>query len=166
MFIKGTKFSVLQNSREGGERGKCCWVKISNFHSISGKGLFEGVKIYQLTLAALLPYYHITGNLVAPDISDVLEEVEDSEASVMVTVIINNHSGHKMVLEEVDIGCGMISNNSALPEILDPDSSYIVYTEKVRPWKQRPFFLFYLLSILKVFIMTGNCEVIGTLHNF
>ena len=89
------------------------------------------MKIYQLTLAALLPYYHITGNLVAPDIGDVLEEVEDSEASVMVTVIINNHSGHKMVLEEVDIGCGMISNNSALPEILDPDSSYIVYTEKV-----------------------------------
>ena len=91
---------------------------------------------------------------MAPDIGDVLEEVEDSEASVMVTVIINNHSGHKMVLEEVDIGCGMISNNSALPEILDPDSSYIVYTEKVRPWKQRPFFLYYLLSILKVFIMT------------
>ena len=94
--------------------------------------LLKGVKIYQLTLAALLPYYHITGNLVAPDIGDVLEEVEDSEASVMVTVIINNHSGLKMVLEDVDIGCGMISNNSALPEILDPDSSYIVYTEKVR----------------------------------
>ena len=85
-----------------------------------------------MTLAALLPYYHITGNLVAPDIGNVLEEVEDSEASVMVTVIINNHSGLKIILEDVDIGCGMISNNSALPEILDPDSSYIVYTEKVQ----------------------------------
>ena len=107
------------------------------------------MKIYQLTLAALLPYYHITGNLVAPDIGDVLEEVEDSEASVMVTVIINNHSGHTMVLEEVDIGCGMISNNSALPEILDPDSSYIVYTEKV----ETKTFLSVLFTILKVFIM-------------
>lgn len=85
-----------------------------------------------MTLAALIPYYHITGNLVTPDIGDVLEEVEDSEASVMVTVIINNHSDLKMILEEVDIGCGVISNNSALPEVLDPDSSYIVYTEKVR----------------------------------
>ena len=88
--------------------------------------------MYQLTLAALLPFYHITGNLVTPEIGDVLEEVEDSEASVMVTVIINNHSGLKMVLEDVDIGCGMISNNSALPEVLEPDSSYIVYTEKVK----------------------------------
>ena len=88
--------------------------------------------MYQLTLAALLPFYHITGNLLTPDIGDVLEEVEDSEASVMVTVIINNHSGLKMVLEDVDIGCGMISNNSALPEVLEPDSSYIVYTEKVK----------------------------------
>ena len=88
--------------------------------------------MYQLTLAALLPFYHITGNLVTPDIGVVLEEVEDSEASVMVTVIINNHSGLKMVLEDVDIGCGMISNNSALPEVLEPDSSYIVYTEKVK----------------------------------
>ena len=85
-----------------------------------------------MTLAALIPYYHITGNLVTPDIGDVLEEVEDSKASVMVTVIINNHSDLKMVLEDVDIGCGVISNNSALPEILDPDSSYIVYTEKVK----------------------------------
>ena len=85
-----------------------------------------------MTLAALVPYYHITGNLVTPDIGDVLEEVEDSEASVMVTIIINNHSDLKMVLESVDIGCGVISNNSALPEVLDPDSSYIVYTEKVR----------------------------------
>ena len=85
-----------------------------------------------MTLAALLPFYHITGNLVTPDIGDVLEEVEDSETSVMVTVIINNHSGLKMILEDVDIGCGMISNNSALPEVLEPDSSYIVYTEKVK----------------------------------
>ena len=90
------------------------------------------MKIYQLTLAALLPFYHITGNLVTPDIGDVLEEVEDSEASVMVTVIIYNHSGLKMILEDVDISCGVISNNSALPEVLEPDSSYIVYTEKVK----------------------------------
>ena len=53
-------------------------------------------------------------------------------SGVIVAIIIHNHSGHKMILEDVDISCGMLTNTSSMPEYLYPDGSYIVYTEKVR----------------------------------
>lgn len=46
-------------------------------------------------------------------------------------VVILNHSEMKLRLEAVDISCGMFSNNSALPPILEPGAAYTVITEKV-----------------------------------
>ena len=96
-----------------------------------------------MTLAAI-----ISGDSV-PDIRDVLDALEDSEASVMVAVIIHNHSGHKMMLEEVDISCGTVSNNSRLPEYLDPDGSYVIYTETVK-------IIVLCTKIIKVFSKTDK----------
>ena len=47
-------------------------------------------------------------------------------------VVILNHSELKLRLEAVDISCGMFSNNSALPPILEPGAAYTLVTEKVR----------------------------------
>ena len=46
-------------------------------------------------------------------------------------VVILNHSELKLRLEAVDISCGMFSNNSALPPILEPGAAYTLVTEKV-----------------------------------
>ena len=81
-------------------------------------------------MAIMLSMYHIAGNLM-PDISRVLEELDKSEVGVMVALIIHNHSGYRLVLEDVDVSCGMFSNNGSMPEVLNPGGAYVVYSEKV-----------------------------------
>ena len=81
-------------------------------------------------MAIMLSMYHLAGNLM-PDITRVLEELDKSEVGVMVALIIHNHSGYRLVLEDVDVSCGMFSNNGSMPEVLNPGGAYVVYSEKV-----------------------------------
>lgn len=87
--------------------------------------------MYQFLVAIMLSMYHIAGNLM-PDISKVLEELDQSEVGVVVAVIIHNHSGYKLILEDVDVSCGMFSNNGSMPEVLNPGGAYVIFSEKVR----------------------------------
>ena len=87
--------------------------------------------MYQFLVAIMLSMYHIAGNLM-PDISKVLEELDQSEVGVMVAVIIHNHSGYTLILEDVDVSCGMFSNNGSMPEVLNPGGAYVIFSEKVR----------------------------------
>ena len=62
---------------------------------------------------------------------EVLNRLEETEKPVVVGLIINNNSGHKLNFEEVDLSCGVISNNSSMPETIPASSSTVVYIEKV-----------------------------------
>ena len=73
----------------------------------------------------------VSGKYDFEDIQGVLDELEDRESSVMVAVIINNHLGHILTLEELDIHCGVISVNSSMPDTINPKESHLIFTEKV-----------------------------------
>ena len=69
------------------------------------------------------------------DIDEVRKELEEMEASVAVAVIIQNHSRFKLKLEQVDITCGVFSNNTgSIQEELWPGQADIVMMEKVKPF--------------------------------
>lgn len=65
------------------------------------------------------------------NMEEVLNRLEETEKPVVVGLIINNNSGHKLNFEEVDLSCGVISNNSSMPETIPASSSTVVYIEKV-----------------------------------
>lgn len=65
------------------------------------------------------------------NIEEVLNRLEETEKPVVIGLIINNNSGHKLNFEEVDLSCGVISNNSSMPDTIPASSSTVVYIEKV-----------------------------------
>ena len=88
-----------------------------------------------ITVISLLTWLvssQVSGKYDFENIDSVLEELEDRESSVMVAVIINNHLGHILTLEELDIHCGIISVNSTLPDTINPKESHLIFTEKVK----------------------------------
>ena len=71
----------------------------------------------------------------AVDIIDTAElrtDLEEMEASVAVAIIIQNHSRYKLELEQVDVTCGVFSNNQSLPEEVWPGETGVVRMEKVK----------------------------------
>ena len=98
-------------------------------------------------------YRTITGTQQL-DMEDVLARLEEEQTPVMVGLIINNHSGHKLKLEEVDHSCGVVSANSSMPDTLLPDTTAVVFIEKVNIRQ-----LTYLEIYLVILIML-NCNLL------
>ena len=68
----------------------------------------------------------------AIDAVEVKNNLEEMEASVAVAIIIQNQSRLKLQLEQLDVSCGVFTNNDTLPEELWPGETSIVTMEKVR----------------------------------
>ena len=62
---------------------------------------------------------------------EVITRLAESEKVVSLALVINNMSGHKLSLEEVDLSCGVISSNSSMPETILSDTTAVVFIEKV-----------------------------------
>ena len=62
---------------------------------------------------------------------EVLSRLGESEQEVSLALVINNMSGHRLRLEEVDLSCGVFSGNSSMPESILPDTTAVVFIEKV-----------------------------------
>ena len=67
----------------------------------------------------------------AIDAVEVMNELEEMEASVAVAIIIQNQSRLKLQLEQLDVSCGVFTNNHTLPEEIWPGETSIVTMEKV-----------------------------------
>ena len=66
-----------------------------------------------------------------PTLTEILTRLEEAEAPVILALVINNNSGYELRLEEVDLSCGKFSSNSSMPDTILPDTSSVVYIEKV-----------------------------------
>ena len=67
----------------------------------------------------------------AVDAVEEMTELEEMESSVAVAIIIQNQSRQKLQLEQLDVSCGVFTNNHTLPEELWPGETSIVTMEKV-----------------------------------
>ena len=62
---------------------------------------------------------------------EIVVRLEESEKAVSLALVINNMSGHKLTLEEVDLTCGVFSSNSSMPDTVLPATTAVVFIEKV-----------------------------------
>ena len=62
---------------------------------------------------------------------EIVARLTESEEAVSLALVINNMSGHKLSLEEVDLSCGVFSSNSSMPDTVDPATTAVVFIEKV-----------------------------------
>ena len=61
------------------------------------------------------------------DTDELRTDLEEMEASVAVAIIIQNQSRYKLELEQVDVTCGVFSNNQSLPEEVWPGEERMTY---------------------------------------
>ena len=104
----------------------------------SAQGGLAGLSL-ALLLSLLTPHTSLVRGIVyrsqAEDhqltMEEVLTRLAESEKEVSLALVINNMSGHKLSLEEVDLSCGVFSNNSSMPESIPPATTAVVFIEKV-----------------------------------
>ena len=62
---------------------------------------------------------------------EIVARLTESEEAVSLALVINNMSGHRLSLEEVDLSCGVFSSNSSMPDTVPPATTAVVFIEKV-----------------------------------
>ena len=84
-----------------------------------------------LLVSLLTSHTSLVRGIVYRTREDIVTRLAESEKAVSLALVINNMSGHKLSLEEVDLSCGVFSSNSSMPDTILPDTTAVVFIEKV-----------------------------------